>query len=65
MAKNNADICSVVIPVRVTPATATLLDQMTAEGGHASRAACARKILTDVLEDDAQAHGEPGLRKKN
>jgi len=59
------DVCSEVIPVRLTPAAATLLDKMTAEGRHRSRAACARSIIMDVLEDDAEAHGEPGVRKKN
>lgn len=46
---------------RLTPSEAQMLDKMVERCGD-SRTLVARSIVLAVLDDDARAHGEPGLR---
>lgn len=40
-----------------------LLDAMLERCGYKHRSVLVRNIVRDVLDDDARAHGEPGLKE--
>lgn len=45
-----------IIAIALSADQVRLLEAMRVEGGHKSRAELARRIILDVLEDDAAAH---------
>lgn len=49
------------VTTKITPTMLRMLDLMVERGGHRTRGALLNKIIRDVLDDDARAHGEQPL----